>query len=157
MTNKMPLAGRENFDALRSRRQRPFSWGPVVVEVHQDSTRARLEIVLVDGLEQVIERLLAHRIHRVTVEGGCEHEVKISVGNGLEQVKARSVGHVDVHENHIWRQFLNQPLRLFGTGCRLNDGDGWAGPADLATQEVSAMGLVVHDEGMKLSKHGRKV
>ena len=58
MTNKMLLAGREDFEPLRSLRQRPFPRSPVVVEVYQDSTRTRLEIVPVDGLEQVIERLI---------------------------------------------------------------------------------------------------
>ena len=129
----------------------------MVVKMHKNAPSTGLQIVSIDGLQQVIKCLLAQGVDCVTIKRCGEDQIEVPGLQRLEQIQPGLVGHVDVHENHIRRQFLNQPFRLFGTGCGLNDGDGRAGPADLATQEVSAMGLVVHDEGMKLPKHGRKV
>ena len=122
--------------------------------MHENASGTRL---LVDGFQEVIKRLLAQGFNGVAIKRSGENQIEVARLQRLEQIQSRLVGHVDVHEDHIWRQFLNQAFGLFGAGCGLNDGDGGASPADLATQEVSAMGLVVHDEGMKLSKHGRKV
>ncbi len=60
--------------------------------------------------------------------------------------------HVDVHEHHIRRQFEDQPFRL-ARGCRnLQDIQRRTKPFNLTAEKVTALGFVVHDEGMKLSE-----
>jgi hypothetical protein len=63
------------------------------------------------------------------------------------------MGHVDVHEDHIRGQVFDQPFRLARTGSGLHDANGRTRPFNLSAQQVPAMGLVVDDQGVKLSKH----
>ena len=48
---------------------------------------------------------------------------------------------------------MNQPLGFARGRRRLQDVQRGAKPFNLTAEKVTAMGFVVHDEGMKLSEH----
>jgi hypothetical protein len=85
--------------------------------------------------------------------GSGVHQKKIPVLQGTRQFEPRAMGHVDVHEDHIRGQVFDQPFRLARTGSGLHDPNGRTRPFNLSAQQVPAMGLVVDDQGVKLSKH----
>ena len=59
----------------------------MVVEVQQNASCARLQIVSVDGLQEVIKGLFSKRFNRVPIVRRGEHEVKVSVRQRLQQLK----------------------------------------------------------------------
>jgi hypothetical protein len=116
-------------------------------------SRARNKVVSVNGFQQVVVGLLTQRIHSILVVRRRVHQEKISVFQAVDQLDSRTVGHVDVHEHHVGGQFADQPLGLTRRRGRLEDVQRWTQPLNLTAEKVTAMGFVVHDEGMKLSEH----
>ena len=95
-----------------------------------------------DRLEQVIDRVHAERLDRVSIVGGGEHHG----GRGvqlLEQLKAGQAGHLDVEKQHLDRMAAEEFERALRIGRRPDDGDA-AGGSEQPRQALHRQPFIVY-------------
>ena len=86
VSNEMPLSRGQDFQSSHGGGQGSLTRGSVVVEVHQDAPRTCLQIISIDGFQEVVECLFSESFYRIAIIRCCENKVEVSVAKRLQKI-----------------------------------------------------------------------
>jgi len=101
------------------------------------------EALIVDGFEQVVERVDVEGPDRVLIEGGHENDVWCALRvQARDHIEPRHLGHLHVQKHQVGRQLADGRDRLAAVGA-LPDHRNVAGPLEPDPKAAAGQFLIV--------------